>query len=161
MDKIADKFDMEREEADATVLEFWDINEEEIRADGLKPSSFAREILGAARKNSDFDALASKIIDQKPAARLARLHQKKPVFGKYSEEGEFQLHLSQLVNKTDLEEEEIAATLARNWKLLFKKKKKDRTFSLLWFVKHINKNTKKMDGADWKKQVPKKRKALY
>lgn len=161
LDKMASQFDLERSDMESELLQFCTENEDDLKDDSLRPSGLCREILGSARKNSEFEALATKIIQQKPAARLARLHQKKPVFGKYPQEGEFKTYLGQLAKKTGLEEEEIATTLIRNWKLLFSKKKKNRKFNLLWFVKHVNNKTKKQDGAAWKKAVTKMRKSHY
>jgi hypothetical protein len=142
LDKTAERFALDRSEVDETVWSVWEANQALLRDYGLLPSTFIREVLAAAPKNSKLEPVASAISKEKSAARLARLHQPKPAPGKYPQEATFQKHLDQLKKKTGMSVKPITAILVSNWRTIFEKKKQNRKYSLLWWVGHVNSQTK-------------------
>jgi hypothetical protein len=150
LEKMAQRFGQDRGDIDDAFWTVWQANQKALVEYGLKPSSFAREVLAAAPKNAEMSAVANSIAQEKPAARLARLHQLKPAPGKYPQEVEFQKALDQLHKKTALNAKPLTAALVNRWRVVFEKKKNDRKYNLLWFVKLVNAETKKpMKRENW------------
>lgn len=154
LDKMASRTGRGRSDIDSAMWESWETHEKSLRSYGLKPSSFLREVLAAAPKDAVPEEVAESIAKEKPASRLARLHQKKPKPGKYPQQAEFAKYLKQLSAKTGLKSRKLTSVLVRQWRKVFKKKKRNRKYNLLWFVKHVNNKTpKKMKGGKWTVRV--------
>lgn len=153
LDKMANRFGKERSEVDSLALSLWTENEASLREYGLKPSSYFREVLQAAPKKAKLERVAGALAREKPESRLARLHQKKPAPGKYPQQAEFSKYLKQLEKKTGMEQEAIVSVLVRQWRILFQKKKGNRKYNLLWFVKKVNSVTGKTNQAKFMTKV--------
>lgn len=153
LEKMANRFGMERSEVDGLALALWTEDETQLRDYGLTPSSYFREVLQAAPKKSKLERIAGALGKEKPASRLARLHQEKPAPGKYEQQGEFENYLAALEKKTGMEPEALTSLLVRQWRILFQKKKRDRKYNLLWFVKKVNSVTGKTDSGKFMSKV--------
>jgi hypothetical protein len=144
LDKVAERFGQDRDQVEQTLWETWEAHQKPLLEYGLKPTSFAREILQAAPKSdNDLEKLAGDLAQEKPAARLARLHQPKPAPGKYPQEAEFQSLLEQLGKKTGMGAKPLCSALVNRWRVVFEKKKRSRDYSLLWFTRLVNSKTSK------------------
>lgn len=143
LDKMAERFGLERADIDETMLEVWETHNKAFVEYGLKPSSLAREIVAAAPKeDGDIAEIAGQIAEEKPAARMARLHQAKPKFGKHPQEAQFQKILEALNKKTGMSPKALTSVIVSRWKVLYAKKKQNPKFNLLWFASTVNSQTK-------------------
>jgi hypothetical protein len=157
LDKVAAIYGTSRSETDKILWNAWETYEQNLLENGLKPSSFAREVLQAApKKDPDLEKVVSSIAQEEPAKRLTRLHQAKPAPGTYPQQAEFQKILEQLQKKTGLNPAVIASTMVNRWKVVYEKKKQNRNFSLMWFCRIVNSRTKSgMKKAEWQSMVSK------
>lgn len=157
LDKVAERYSLERDSTDEILWNVWEANEKALVEYGLKPSSFAREVVQAAPKDApDLEEVATKLAEEEPAVRLARLQQPRPTPGAYPQQAEFQKILDQLQKKTGIGSKSLTALLVNRWKVVYEKKKKNRNFNLMWFCRIANQRTKAgMKKAQWQAMIAK------